>query len=48
MFLYNGVLILNDYLNSAITQEIKDIFVELAFSSAELCSGMSNIQDKLK
>ncbi len=44
----NGVLILNDYLNSAITQEIKDIFVELAFSSAELCSGMSNIQDKLK
>lgn len=35
-------------MNSAITQEIKDIFVELAFSSAELCSGMSNIQDKLK
>lgn len=44
----NGVLILNDYLNSAITQDIKDIFIEIAFSAGELVTGLEKIQDKLK
>lgn len=44
----NKVLILNDYLNSAITQDIKDIFIEVAFSAGELVSGLEKIQDKLK
>lgn len=44
----NNVLILNDYLNAAITQEIKDIFIEIAFSSGELAANLTKIQDKLK
>lgn len=44
----NGVLILNDYLNSAITSEITDIFIELAFCSGELIANLDKIQEKLK
>lgn len=44
----NNVLILNDYLNNAITQDIKDIFIEIAFSSGELVTNLTKIQDKLK
>lgn len=44
----NGVLILNDYLNTAITQDMKDIFIEIAFISGELVAGLEKIQDKLK
>lgn len=44
----NGTLILNDYLNSAITQEVKDLFIEVAFSAGESVAGIEAIQEKLK
>lgn len=44
----NGVFILNDYLNTAITQDLKDIFMDIAVSSGDLQAGMGKVQDKLK
>lgn len=44
----NGVLLLNDYLNKAITSDVRDIFVELAFCSSELLACAEKIQEKLK
>lgn len=44
----NGILILNDYLNAAITQDVKDLFIVIAFNSAEFVDGMEKIQEKLK
>lgn len=44
----NGVLILNDYLNPIITQDIKDIFIEIAVSANGAKDDMTKIQDKLK
>ena len=44
----NGILILNDYLNKAITQDIKDLFIVIAFNASELADGMDKIQEKLK
>lgn len=44
----NGILILNDYLNVAITQDVKDLFIVIAFNSAEFVDGMEKIQEKLK
>lgn len=44
----NDILLLNDYLNDAITQDIKDIFIEIAFTANELQTGLNKIQEKLK
>ena len=44
----NGILILNDYLNAVITQDVKDLFIVIAFNSAEFVDGMEKIQEKLK
>lgn len=44
----NRILILNDYLNTAITQDLRDVFVEIAFCSLEVVAGINKIQDKLK
>lgn len=44
----DGILILNDYLNSAITQDILDAFLELSFTADNLKDGLEKIQDKLK
>ena len=42
------VLILNDYLNPAITQDLKDLFMVLAFSSVQVVDSFLKVQEQLK
>jgi ATP-dependent DNA helicase DinG len=45
---HDDTLILNDYINSLINTEIKDIFIRISLSSAELFDCLEKIQTKLK
>lgn len=44
----NNMIVLNDYLNSQINMEFRDLFVNVAYVSSELSASLEKIANKLK